>query len=537
MTPTPEGSHPNGRTADNVVQLPEHDDWPEPAPLRAIVTPPDFPTDALPRWLRDYVAAEANATQVPVDLAGMCAIATISTALQGRRNALADNERWAEPICIYTAIAMNPGERKSATFAHLTRPLEEWELDVRPENAAAVAASAAEARELEDNLDAIQRTLKDANKNVRTKSHDAATTPDELRAAMGDRDTARQDLIAAELAFSNHVQRHHLKLILDDTTPEAAAEQAYQQGERFAILSDEGDVLDTFAGRYTNKQANIALLKKAHSRSFVSIARKGKAPVDLNGPTATIGLCIQPHVLTKIGRNEDFHGEGLLARFLFVTPRPMVGRRLAETATVPARVRAAYDTGIKAIASHAYSQDALTNLIIDPAADRLLIDFQQDLEPRLDPDTGDLAQAGIAEWASKLTGAILRLAAIIATAREQRIPEAITAEDMTAALSFRDYLIAHATLAFSHMSTAANGRLLSWLIAKIQRSHLSTIHVRTFMHENSLPNGTKAEDLNEALEDLSRLGYTKRITESLKPFRCHWAINPRIHLRLVENPT
>lgn len=44
--------------------------WQPPVPFTAHNLPP-FPVDALPGWLKNYVVAEAEATQTPADLAAL----------------------------------------------------------------------------------------------------------------------------------------------------------------------------------------------------------------------------------------------------------------------------------------------------------------------------------------------------------------------------------------------------------------------------------------------------------------------------------
>ncbi|MDP8922838.1 MAG: hypothetical protein M3O34_08180, partial [Chloroflexota bacterium] len=57
---------------------------PEPAPWELPVPfddrqLPSFPAWVLPGWLRDFVLAESTATQTPHDLAGLLALAVLST--------------------------------------------------------------------------------------------------------------------------------------------------------------------------------------------------------------------------------------------------------------------------------------------------------------------------------------------------------------------------------------------------------------------------------------------------------------------------
>src|SRR5689334_13794411 len=89
--------------------------WDEPVPLKARPPLPPFPVDALPPWLGNMVRGVAEETQTPADLAGCLALAVIATAAGGRVKVCVRGH-WREPVNIYTAVALDPGNRKSAVF-------------------------------------------------------------------------------------------------------------------------------------------------------------------------------------------------------------------------------------------------------------------------------------------------------------------------------------------------------------------------------------------------------------------------------------
>ncbi|WP_442816840.1 DUF3987 domain-containing protein [Streptomyces sp. NBC_01445] len=68
------------------------------------------------------VRGVAEETQTPIDLAGCLALAVIATAAGGRVKVCVRGH-WREPVNIYTAVALDPGNRKSAVFDLMVRPL------------------------------------------------------------------------------------------------------------------------------------------------------------------------------------------------------------------------------------------------------------------------------------------------------------------------------------------------------------------------------------------------------------------------------
>ena len=75
---------------------------PDPTPFRSSRLPA-FPDRALPGWIGNFVRAESRATQTPVDLAAMLALAVLSAACAGPivLNPWGD---WREPLNLFTIV-------------------------------------------------------------------------------------------------------------------------------------------------------------------------------------------------------------------------------------------------------------------------------------------------------------------------------------------------------------------------------------------------------------------------------------------------
>ena len=79
------------------------------------------------RWLCEFVAAVATATQTPPDLAGMLAH-VLATVTAGAVE-VEPRPGWREPLCLFVAVGMDAGSRKSAVFTAMTRPVADFERD------------------------------------------------------------------------------------------------------------------------------------------------------------------------------------------------------------------------------------------------------------------------------------------------------------------------------------------------------------------------------------------------------------------------
>ena len=114
------------------------------------------------------------------------------------------------------------------------------------------------------------------------------------------------------------------------------------------MFSDEGGILGTLTGRYSNGVSNLDAVLKAFDGSTIRVDRIGREPDYVESPALTFGLSVQPIVLAGV---TDCHPEirdrGLLARFVSAIPDvtfgPVrVGYREIEPPPVPPGVREQY---------------------------------------------------------------------------------------------------------------------------------------------------------------------------------------------------
>jgi replicative DNA helicase len=82
----------------------------------------------LPGWLGEQEAAVATATKTPRDLAGKLALAVLATVAAGAVE-VQPRPGWREPLCLFVAVGMDAGTRKSSVFTALTQPVAEFERD------------------------------------------------------------------------------------------------------------------------------------------------------------------------------------------------------------------------------------------------------------------------------------------------------------------------------------------------------------------------------------------------------------------------
>ncbi|MFP1629945.1 YfjI family protein [Streptomyces sp. 5K101] len=403
--------------------------WDEPVPLKARPALPAFPVETLPAWLGDMVRGVAEETQTPADLAGCLALAVLATAAGGRVKVNVRGH-WREPVNIYTAIALDPGNRKSAVFDLMVRPLLAAEKTLIELSAPARAEA-----------ETTARLAKAAADKAAQKA--AAAEP-------GQRSELTVEAVALAQAAEETTVPAVPQLVADDVTPENIGTLLDQQGGRISCLSAEGELFDIIAGRYSGRP-NMGMFLKGHAGDMIRVNRQGREAQHIDAPAVTVGLAIQPEVLDSLSRIDGADGRGLLARFLYSKPDSLVGRRNLSPALLDEQTAATYaaQLGGLTLALADWTEPAV--LTLSPEADAVILAYQKVTESRLGKE-GPLAP--IVKWASKRDGAVARIAALLhlATHPHDGWHRPIAAPTMAAATQLGDYFTAHALDVFDAMS-------------------------------------------------------------------------------------
>lgn len=431
--------------------------WGDPLPIGPVGKVPVFPVDALSPWLRDWVTAVAAALQCPVDLPAMLALAVLAVC-GAKKYTVQVRPDWDEPLNLYIAVALKPGESKSPAFAAAIRPVARFVAEDRKRCDPEIRVALAHAD--------IGLKRIDQLKNRAAKAGDPAEQAEFL--ALVDEAVFEQSAIDVPVP---------LRLVLDDVTAESLEVVLRQQGGRIAIMSDEGGPFELMGGRYSEGIPNIDVYLKGHSGSPIATDRIGREGGSVQNPAITIGLAIQPDVITSLQGKKGFRGRGLLARFLWSIPHSRVGSRAADSPPVPFAIRQAYEAAVSALLQLPAEKDELGEirsraLDLSPAAYALLVDLKATIEPALGP-SGELES--IADWGNKLAGTVVRLAGLLHLADHAGVPTgsaavAIGEDPMRRALRIGEFLCAHARIAFDLMEADPIARQARYILAWIQRT-------------------------------------------------------------------
>lgn len=373
--------------------------WRDPVPLGP-EPPEDLPSAPLPSPLREHVDSVAAYTQTPTGLPLTLGLAACSAAVAGKAE-VEVRAGWREPLNLYLAAVLDPANRKSSVEKAMVAPIRDYEREgareIGPEQRAAL-----------DRREALEKRVKRAQ-------NDLANADD-----AGAEGQARSDLEEARRELEELDVPTPPRLLVDDVTPEALGKIMAENAGRAAIVSSEGDVLRIFAGRYNSGgDPTLDIIKKAWSGDPVRVDRVGRDGAHLPRPLLTVGLTLQAKLLDSLANRDVLEGEGVLARFLWMAPPSLIGRRHTG-ADVPAPDEEALERYERLLwdllALDPAAVDPETGewepqvLGLAPEARERLFALEAEVE-RLLADGGDLAP--LRAWGGKLVGTTVRLAGLL----------------------------------------------------------------------------------------------------------------------------
>ncbi|MBT2224446.1 YfjI family protein [Nonomuraea sp. NEAU-A123] len=485
--------------------------WDTPAPLGQRGELPPFPVQALPGWVAEHVSAVAEETQTPLDLAGCVSLAALSTAAGGRA-VVNVRGSWIEPVNLFVLVAMPPGSRKSAVFRAMTAPLARAESSL---------------------LDRISPQITEAEvaRRLAVEAADKAA-----RTAGSARGEAAPDAIAeaqsAALAAEDIKIPVKPRLMADDITPETASTILVEQGGRLAVLSAEGGIFATLAGRYSGTP-NLDLFLKGHAGDPLIVDRRGRSE-HVDHAALTMGLAVQPEIVADIAGMPGFRGKGLLGRILYSLPKSNVGYRRVDPPPVPEAVAARYDANLQRLTVDLYGWEDPARLVLSPDAAEAFTEHRRTTERRLRPDSGDLGH--ITDWAGKFDGAVMRLAGLIhlATDVEGAWRRPISTDTVNAAIQLGSYFTAHALATFDAMGADPDVEAARVVHAWLHRTRTERFTVREAFTALPRSRFRKVTELEAPLDLLEQHGWIRREPEPPRtgPGRRPspaYAVHPSLH--------
>jgi len=395
-----------------------------------------FPIESAPHYLADLCKAIALEVQVPIELPYFAAVSVLAAATNGKIEVVVKG-RYKEQLSFYNIIGLGSGNRKSEVLRTLRSPLVEIESNliaqVKPERSRQIAE---------------RKTYEQALEGYQAKARSKGVTP----SLMADIQAAREKLDKCKV-------QPLPKIFADNITPEKHAALIAEQGSN-SIIEPEGGFFEGLSRYGNNKSAQVDYLNKSYGGESFRVDRQGGDSIIADKPHCVLHFSIQPHLVLAIRSNADFMGTGFANRFLFSLPQSLIGNRSLDTPPVQSGLLEGWKITIESLFNSCYGQP-MRQVTIEPSGYQLLRDFQEALEPQL--ITNLLPIQG---WASKLPGALVRIAALYELAANPHA-SLVSSENIKAAVALAPYLQAHALQALTAaLEDQPLHKVLSYLVAK-----------------------------------------------------------------------
>ena len=219
----------------------------------------------------------------------MLALAVLATVAAGAVE-VQPRSGWREPLCLFVAVGMDAGARKSSVFTALTRPVAEFERH---------QATAA--------LPAITETI-----TLRRIADQAAAHAEAASKAPADLQEERQaEAIARAAEAANLIVPPVPRWLVDDATPEALAGLLATYG-RIALLSPEGTCSTRWPAATARPPDRTGVYLKGHAGDLLKVDRRGRPPEYVERPCSTSGWPCNPRCCTGwlVGPGSVAGGQG-----------------------------------------------------------------------------------------------------------------------------------------------------------------------------------------------------------------------------------
>lgn len=475
-----------------------------PLPLKQNKEPVPFPLYALPQVIRDMTSLISETVQVAPEMPASVALAVLSLCLQGKAK-ISFSSFYNEELNLYVMISAAPGERKTPVYKALTSPIYAFMTDYNNNHHDEIMEYIHERRILENQLE---------------------------RAITKEESIAKVNEIQHKL--DSLTPKLPLKLITSDTTAESLVDNMAANGDRMAIMSDEGGQFSVMSGMYSKSGAsNLNIYLSGYDGTPTQVDRKCGS-TSLEHPLLTIGICVQPKVLNDVLNNNDFTGKGLVQRFLITQPMSMVGHRslIVDELAEGIRIRESYRKLIYRLLS--FQPD---NPILDIYSDAAEIfrSFSETIEMQM-------ADGGMLEYHrdyfGKLPGKILRIAGLLHYADENH-KLCVSGETMQNAIEIAKYYgqqYLAAVGADNYDSTAKV--FIQKILQKARRDSITRISLRDI--KRTVGKNFSQEQIVNAIEQLMQNDYLRLVSPAEDTRRSNnrkeiYDINPYLLLPEAEN--
>lgn len=353
--------------------------------------PMDFPYLALPGLIRETVLELQTSSQAPLPLVVSSVVGAVSLACQYSVDVRRPNG-LESPSSLGFLTFLESGDRKSSVDKQSNKAIFEFE---------------SKQTEISKQL----HILYESEMEVWDIERKAIWTALDKKVRKGE-STDELKLKLAELIERKPKKPRTVKLVYNDTTPQALALGLYEKYPSAGLMSDEAGII--FDGKAVG---NLGMISKLWEGATLTVDRLSSGSYTVKDPRLTISLMVQKNVFLKYfdRRGNEARGYGFFARLLVAAPISTQGTRFIYDQAPPVcqylskfheRVTEILNQNIVDLDSGTYSR---TMLEFSPDAKARWIYAYNNIESYIIPG-GYLSD--VKDYASKMAENLARMAAL-----------------------------------------------------------------------------------------------------------------------------
>lgn len=462
----------------------QNNEWTPPYPLRLTQQNRiEFPLNALPPPLADYIAAIATNTCTDPAMAATSMLSSLSYTMSGVYRVFGKKDH-SEPVVIYSLVISPPASMKSPVVSFIKHPFDVF-------------------LERYNNNHLLDYYQNDARRSLLYSS---------IIKAKKSIDYSPKDLADLINSYNSVVNYKPRSIFAEDITPQKLALNM-EYDKTLLIISAESGLLNNFNGRYDSKP-NLDLLLKCFSGENYIYSTIKRGDVIIKHPYLSISIMTQPYLWDELYAAKAFRESGLLARFIYCFPIE-ISDKIYNSGDIPDKVAKEYYDLVSSLLDYKFKKYECSTfneleLSLSSDARRIYEDFYQKIQSEI---KGELSICP--EWAGKFHGLILRFAGLLhiilcnlANSRPENI--LISKGIMDNAIEIGNYYKCQTIMAYQTGEASYMVNRAEDLLRKIKKLGVREIKQNELLHHVHCKLYNNAKELNEVIDYLIDFNCVRR---------------------------
>ena len=304
-----------------------------------IETPSEWPHFLEDSIFESTTAELSYSMEIAVEMAQLAVLGVMATACQGLFDVAYPGGKDTVPLSLMTCTIAGSSEGKTRLKNWTDLPIKEFEAAQSKKRMALTLAAQRLHSTWKIKIKALERKLARAMVNDET--------PEKIAAI---------ETQLVKLQAEEPPTHKNARIIYENSTSEALTLSLYENyPSAFLSSSESGNLLNGPAFR------DMYIYNSLYSGSTLRIDRSSQPSIMLSSPRLSVCIMLQPEAMDRFLRKNgrEAHDNGFLARFLFIRPEEMAGRRTNNRPPISDHVEKCFYSRVIALLTE--SLDAFDN--------------------------------------------------------------------------------------------------------------------------------------------------------------------------------